>query len=166
MSYMDTKFCEVCDEKYDWAAPECPGCVRRRYDEAQEKKIAGMKAQLEVAQAFHDVAVRERDLARIEADRLRATMAAARETLSYQPHEPPSRTAYVVGLERALSQIAAVMNCDPNDSADLVEAARLLVRERDAARAEVERLRGLLRQACVAGDLISETPGAFDNFRR
>ena len=27
---MSTKFCEVCDENYDWAAPECPGCVHRR----------------------------------------------------------------------------------------------------------------------------------------
>lgn len=30
MSYMSTKFCKVCDEDYDWAAPECPGCVHRR----------------------------------------------------------------------------------------------------------------------------------------
>ena len=29
MSYMDTKFCEVCDEDYNWACPECPGCVAR-----------------------------------------------------------------------------------------------------------------------------------------
>lgn len=29
MSYMDTKFCEVCDEEYNWACPECPGCVAR-----------------------------------------------------------------------------------------------------------------------------------------
>jgi len=26
---MDTKFCEVCDEDYNWACPECPGCVAR-----------------------------------------------------------------------------------------------------------------------------------------
>ncbi len=29
MSYMDTKFCEICDEDYNWACPECPGCVAR-----------------------------------------------------------------------------------------------------------------------------------------
>lgn len=29
MSYMDTKFCEICDEDYNWACPECPGCAAR-----------------------------------------------------------------------------------------------------------------------------------------
>lgn len=29
MSYMDTKFCEICDEDYNWACPECPSCVAR-----------------------------------------------------------------------------------------------------------------------------------------
>ena len=26
---MDTKFCKICDEDYDWACPECPGCIAR-----------------------------------------------------------------------------------------------------------------------------------------
>lgn len=26
---MDTKFCKECDADYDWACPECPGCVAR-----------------------------------------------------------------------------------------------------------------------------------------
>ena len=29
MTYMDTKFCELCDADYDWACPECPSCVAR-----------------------------------------------------------------------------------------------------------------------------------------
>ena len=38
-----------------------------------------------------------------------------------------------------LKRIAAAMSCDPDDDDDLVEAVRLLVEERDAARALWER---------------------------
>lgn len=45
MSYMDTKFCEICDEDYNWAAPECPGCATRRaWDEQHDKVLALCKA--------------------------------------------------------------------------------------------------------------------------
>lgn len=39
MGYIDTKFCEVCDQDYDWAAPECPGCVTRRAWENYDAKV-------------------------------------------------------------------------------------------------------------------------------
>ncbi len=42
MSYMSTKFCEICDEDYDWAAPECPGCVTRRAWEAEDKRVSAL----------------------------------------------------------------------------------------------------------------------------
>lgn len=95
---MDTKFCEICDESYDEAAPECPGCVRRRYDEAQAAAFAALRAERDaalaeiaqlrkrladaekardraqdmqrLAEAFHDVAVKERDLARLQLQRV------------------------------------------------------------------------------------------------
>jgi len=40
---MDTKFCEACDEDYDWAAPECPGCASRRAWEAENKRVATLR---------------------------------------------------------------------------------------------------------------------------
>ena len=43
MSYMDTKFCEICDEDYNWAAPECPGCVSRRAWEAESKRVSALR---------------------------------------------------------------------------------------------------------------------------
>jgi hypothetical protein len=43
MSYMSTKFCEICDEDYDWAAPECPGCVSRRAWEAESKRVSALR---------------------------------------------------------------------------------------------------------------------------
>ena len=56
--------------------------------------------------------------------------------------------------ERALAQIASAMACVPGDDADHVAAVRLLVRERDAARAEVERLRVALSDAVdIAAEL-------------
>lgn len=64
MGFMETKFCTTCDEDYDWAAPECPGCVRRRYDEAQAKAFADLKA--------------ERDELRAEVERLRAVVETAK----------------------------------------------------------------------------------------
>jgi len=39
---------------------------------------------------------------------------------------------------RTLSSIASVMQCEPEDDLDLVEAVRLLVSERDAARARLK----------------------------
>lgn len=51
MSYMDTKFCEVCDEDYDWAAPECPGCVHRRHSEAQQAEIDRLRAEVKQLRA-------------------------------------------------------------------------------------------------------------------
>lgn len=43
-----------------------------------------------------------------------------------------------------LERIAAVMGFTPEDDGDLVEATRLLVAERDAARAEAEALRAII----------------------
>jgi len=42
MSYMSTKFCETCDADYDWAAPECHGCVTRRAWEAESARVAAL----------------------------------------------------------------------------------------------------------------------------
>jgi hypothetical protein len=43
MRYMDTKFCEACDQDYDWAAPECPGCASRRAWEEQAVKLRALR---------------------------------------------------------------------------------------------------------------------------
>lgn len=44
MSYTDIKFCEICDEDYDWACPECPGCVARNsYYQLNSKFLAAKK---------------------------------------------------------------------------------------------------------------------------
>jgi len=43
VSYMDTKFCEICDEDYNWAAPECPGCASRRAWEKQDAKVRALR---------------------------------------------------------------------------------------------------------------------------
>lgn len=43
MSYISTKFCELCDEHYDWAAPECPGCVARNAAYRQEYKMQNIQ---------------------------------------------------------------------------------------------------------------------------
>jgi|GEM_PF-4509402 len=47
----------------------------------------------------------------------------------------------VDAFSSTLDRIASAMGCDPDPEADLVEAVRLLVHERDEARAEVEGLR-------------------------
>ena len=44
MSYMSTKFCALCDADYDWAAPECPGCVARRAYEDLQAKFNALRA--------------------------------------------------------------------------------------------------------------------------
>lgn len=44
MSYISTKFCEICDDYYDWSAPECPGCVQRKFWERFEVKFLAAKA--------------------------------------------------------------------------------------------------------------------------
>lgn len=44
MPYMDTKFCEICDEDYDWARPECPGCQSRKFWEDFEAKFIAAKS--------------------------------------------------------------------------------------------------------------------------
>ena len=49
--------------------------------------------------------------------------------------------AFLRDTESPLHRIAVLMQCEPDDDDDLVEAVRLLVSERDEARAEVERLR-------------------------
>ena len=67
------RLCEVCE-------------VSQRY----EKRIGELQALLDLANTMHDVAVKERDLARRQLDR---------------PHEPPGRTEYVVGLELNLDQM-------------------------------------------------------------
>jgi predicted RNase H-like HicB family nuclease len=79
MGFMETKFCEACDEDYDWAAPECPGCVRRRYDEAQAKQVAALKDALtaEAARLIAEVD-RLRDL-------LREALDLADEAIGYTP---------------------------------------------------------------------------------
>jgi hypothetical protein len=103
MGFMETKFCEACDEDYDWAAPECPGCVRRRYDEAQAKQVAALKTELAKYKQLHDMEVEARK--------------ATRDAMT-------------------------------------AEAARLI--------AEVDRLRGLLREALdLADEAISYTPDYF-----
>lgn len=45
---MDTKFCALCDEAYDWAAPECPGCVHRRYADGLQRNLDQARGELEV----------------------------------------------------------------------------------------------------------------------
>ena len=59
-----------------------------------------------------------------------------------------------------MDRIAAVMGCAPADDDDLVEAVRLLVAERDAARAEADALRAentrLATSNAHAADLIVE----------
>jgi len=50
----------------------------------------------------------------------------------------------VAAMRYVLSRIAEALGCSPDDDEDLVEAARRLVAERNAAQAEVERLRGEL----------------------
>jgi rubrerythrin len=59
-----------------------------------------------MAEAFHDVAIKERDLARHHAREAR----------------------------HVLAQVAAAMACEPASNGDLIEAVRLLVEERDAER--------------------------------
>ena len=54
MSYMSTKFCEVCDEDYDWAAPECPGCVHRRYAKGLQRNLDQARGELEVIKSRID----------------------------------------------------------------------------------------------------------------
>jgi len=50
----------------------------------------------------------------------------------------------VAAMRYVLSRIAEALGCEPESDDDLVEAVRLLVSERDEARAEVERLRTAL----------------------
>ena len=81
MSYMCTKFCETCDEAYDGAAPECPGCVRRRYDDAQAKVVAALKTQLAAAHRYIDALNAEVRTLRPLVARVAALEAAIGDTL-------------------------------------------------------------------------------------
>jgi len=81
MSYMATKFCETCDEHYDWAAPECPGCVRRRYDAAQAQVVAALKTQLAAAHRYIDALNAEVRTLRPLVARIAALEAVMAETL-------------------------------------------------------------------------------------
>ena len=56
-------------------------------------------------------------------------------------------TVEVARQRDALKRIEALVWYEPQDDDDTVEAVRAMVRERDEARAEVERLRGALAQA-------------------
>ena len=44
-------------------------------------------------------------------------------------------------MRRTLARVTEAMACEPDDDDDLVEAVRLLVRERDEARAELDHMR-------------------------
>lgn len=90
--YMTTKFCEACDEDYDWAAPECPGCVRRRYDEARDKRFKELvverdefRARWEVEVKEAEEAMRERDALRVEVERLRGALRSVVKGLDHIP---------------------------------------------------------------------------------
>jgi hypothetical protein len=81
MSYMDTKFCAVCDEDYNEAAPQCPGCVRRRYDDAQALVVAALKTQLAAAHRYVDALNAEVRTLRPLVARIAALEAVMAETL-------------------------------------------------------------------------------------
>lgn len=123
MSYMDTKFCKICDEEYNWAAPECPGCAHRRYSEEQQaeikqlrSKVASLEQLLATAEAFHDVAVKERDYARMV-------------LANHQPHEDPRRTEYVVELEREVERLKTSLDEEKARTGQLAaEVERLCAR--------------------------------------
>lgn len=52
---MSTKFCEICDEDYDWAAPECPGCVTRRAWAAEAQKVSALRKA--ARNALHELSI-------------------------------------------------------------------------------------------------------------
>lgn len=65
----------------------------------------------------------------------------------------------IAELEHSQRAIASAFGCLPDDESDLIEAARLLVEERDTARRDVERLQSALNRyeservkACALGD--------------
>jgi len=77
MSYMDTKFCEVCDEDYDWAAPTCPGCAHRKYVDGLQRNLDQVRGELEILKSRVDALRRveiERDEARRENLELRTEL--------------------------------------------------------------------------------------------
>jgi predicted RNase H-like HicB family nuclease len=84
MGFMETKFCEACDEDYDWAAPECPGCVRRRYDEAQAKQVAALKTELAKYKQLAEAARLIAEVDRLR-DLLREALDLADEAIGYTP---------------------------------------------------------------------------------
>lgn len=82
-----------------------------------------------------------RELA-FDVERLEAALIKAELALRNQP--PPTR---VIELEATFDRIAVAMGCEPEDNADLVEAVRLLVQERDAAVQRAERAERLYAEA-------------------
>jgi hypothetical protein len=72
------RLCEVCEtwEKADQAISAQDGVLTRKYNEQlaraekAEKTIEILRAELELAHKFHDIAVKERDLARYQLAKL------------------------------------------------------------------------------------------------
>ena len=82
--------------------------------------------------------VEERDAAIREREKLRGEITSVLDRSEFAAKELTRLRTRVTELEAAsgaavLAEIAAAFGCQPDDDADLVEAARLLVRERDDA---------------------------------
>jgi chromosome segregation ATPase len=115
--------CDICGSSWDEDEYlDCPESMDKVHYETFRKERNQLRAQLDIAQKFHDVAIKERDLERHHVNQLRDRLAAAEEELTW-------RDARIAGLETSLQA---------ESSAIFVAADKLSAAERRASKAEAK----------------------------